>query len=77
MTKHKYTVNQVRSTIKKIEFFSKKINALAKKVVHYNGGGSYPLVFYSGAEICLTIKGIQGGGVPTKAMQKLVNDHFD
>ena len=76
MMKHKYTVNRARSTIKKNTLLSKKMNTLAKKAVHYNRGGSYPFVFY-GAEICSMMKGIRGGGVPTKAMQKLVKDHFD
>ena len=51
MTKQKYSVNQAMSTIKKKEFFSKKINTLAKKAAHYNQCGSYPFAFDGGAEI--------------------------
>ena len=69
MMKHKFLVNQGRSTIKTCKVFSKKMNALAKRAVHYNGGGSYPSVFYGVTEIFLTMKGILGGGVPTKATQ--------
>ena len=53
------------------------MNVLAKKAVQCNRVGTYPFLFYGGAEICSTIKGMRGGGVPTKAMQKLVKDHFD
>ena len=52
------------------------MNTLVKKAAHYNRGGPYPFVFYGGAEICSMMKDIPGG-VPTKVMQKLVNDHFD
>ncbi len=43
------------------------MNTLAKKAVQYNRCETFPFVFYGGAKICSTMKGVRGGGVPTKA----------
>jgi hypothetical protein len=53
------------------------MNALAKRAISYKGSGSYPFVFYGGAEICKSMKGIHGGGILTQAIKKLFNNHFD
>ena len=76
LTKQKYIVNCVRLTLEKNKFLSKKMNIFAKKAVEPNGCGSYPLVFYSGVQISSSMKGMQGGGVPTGAVQELFKDRF-